>query len=109
VQQELIAEFHQTSIWLVVVTVDDNISKPNRTDFIDRDGSYVYFILIPEGNFENFQGELFVLTKDQEGNFTRLWNSEVRFVWLEQSLSQCCNKREHLIISLNLEYITVLS
>jgi hypothetical protein len=41
VQQELVEEFHRNSIWPVVVTVDGNISKHNKTDFIDRDGSYI--------------------------------------------------------------------
>jgi hypothetical protein len=31
VQQELIADIHQTAIWPVVVTVDGNISKLKRT------------------------------------------------------------------------------
>jgi hypothetical protein len=39
VQQELIAHFHRTSIWPVVVSVYGNISKPNKTDFVDRNGS----------------------------------------------------------------------
>jgi len=41
VQQELIAETHRSSIWPVVVTVDGNFSKTDKTDFIDRDGSYI--------------------------------------------------------------------
>jgi hypothetical protein len=41
VQQELIAETHRTAIWPVVVTVDVNISKTDKTHFIDRDGSYI--------------------------------------------------------------------
>ena len=41
VQQELISEIQQTPIWSVVVTGDGNISKPDETDFIDRDGSYI--------------------------------------------------------------------
>jgi len=39
VQQELVAEIHRTSIWPVFITVDGNISKPDKTDFMDRDGS----------------------------------------------------------------------
>ena len=50
VQRELIAEIHRTSLWPVVVTVGGNISKRDKTDFIDRDGSYI--ILTPDGNFE---------------------------------------------------------
>src|SRR5215475_13179339 len=57
VQQELIAEIHRTAIWPVVVTVDGNISKPNKTDFIDRDGSYI--ILIPDGNWKSLKDEIF--------------------------------------------------
>ena len=52
VQQELIAEIQRTSIWPVVVTVDGNISKPQNTDFVDRDGSYI--ILITGGNIDIF-------------------------------------------------------
>jgi len=50
VQQELIAEIHRNSIWPVVVTVDGNIRKPNETDCIDRNGSYI--ILIPDGDIK---------------------------------------------------------
>ena len=56
VQQELIAEIHRTSIWPVVVTVDGNISMPEKSDFIDRDGSYI--ILIPDGNLKSFKAEI---------------------------------------------------
>ena len=56
VQQELIARIHRTSIWPIVVTVDGNISLANKTDFIDRDGSYI--ILIPDGNIINFKVEI---------------------------------------------------
>ena len=77
VQQELIAEIHRTTIWPVVVTVDGNISKSNKTDFIDRDGSYV--ILIPDGNIESVKGEMEGLALDHN-KFTRFWNSEARFV-----------------------------
>jgi hypothetical protein len=77
VQKELIAEIHRTAIWPVVVTVDGNISKANKTDFIDRDGSYI--ILIPDGNFESVKGEMEGLAVDQN-KFTRFWNSEAWFV-----------------------------
>jgi len=77
VQQELIAEIHRTSIWPVVVTVDGNISKPDETDFIDRDGSYI--ILLPDGNFKRFLGEINGAFKDVT-MLKRLWNSEARFV-----------------------------
>ena len=78
VQQKLIAEVHQTAIWPVVVSVDGNISKPNKTDFIDRNGSYI--ILTPDGDFKSFQVEINGLVQEGEYNFTRLWNSESRFV-----------------------------
>ena len=78
VQQELIAEIHRTSIWPVVVNVDGNISKHNETDFNDRIGSYI--ILIPDGDFKRFQVEVNGLVQEGEYNFTRLWNSESRFV-----------------------------
>jgi hypothetical protein len=78
VQQELIAEIQQTFIWPVVVTVDGNITEPNKTDFIDRDGSYI--ILIPDGNIESFIAEILGLAGGREGKFTIFWNSESRFV-----------------------------
>ena len=78
VQQELIAQIHRTSIWPVVVTVDGNISKTNKTDFIDRDGSYI--ILIPDGSFKNFQVEINGLTKEGEYKIKRFWNTEARLV-----------------------------
>ena len=78
VQQKLIAEIQRTAIWPVVVTVDGNISKTNKTDFIDRDGSYI--ILTPDGNFKSFQVEINGLAQEGEYKFKRLWNSEARFV-----------------------------
>ena len=78
VQQELIAEIHYTSIWPVVVNVDDNISKPYLTDFIDRDGSFI--ILTPHGNIKYFHAEMLGLFLDRKSKFTRIWNSESRFV-----------------------------
>jgi hypothetical protein len=74
---ELIAEIQRTSIWLVVVTVDGNISKTEKTDFIDRDGSYI--ILIPDGNIKSFVPQFDGLVKGREDKFTSLWNSEARF------------------------------
>ena len=41
VLQELIAENHRTAIWPVIVTIDGNISKPNKTDIIERVASYI--------------------------------------------------------------------
>jgi hypothetical protein len=78
VQQELVATIHRTSIWPVVVTVGGNISKHNKTGFIDTDGSYI--ILIPDGNFKSFQVEINGLAQDGEYKSTRLRNSESRFV-----------------------------
>jgi len=47
VQQELIAEIHSTSTWPVIVTFTGNIIIPEKSDFIDRNGSYI--MLIPDG------------------------------------------------------------
>jgi hypothetical protein len=78
VQQELIAEIQRTSLWPVVVTVDGNITKPNKKDFMDRDGNYI--ILIPDGNIKSLKAEIVGLVKGRGNEFTRLWNSEARFV-----------------------------
>jgi hypothetical protein len=78
VQQELITEIQRTSIWPVVVTVDGNISITEKSDFIDRDGSYI--ILIPDGNIKSLWAEINGLGLDGEHKFTRIWNSEARFV-----------------------------
>jgi hypothetical protein len=78
VQQELIVEIHRTAIWHVVVTVDGNISKTTKIDFIDRDG--IYIILMPDWNLKSFKNEIKGLVEDQKHSFTRLWNSESRFV-----------------------------
>jgi len=75
VQQELIAEIQRISIWPVVVTVDGNISKPDQTNFIDRDGSYI--ILIPD--LDSFKAKIMGLAAGRY-KFTRFWNSEARFV-----------------------------
>jgi hypothetical protein len=77
VQHELAAEIHRTAIWPVVVTVDGNISLPEKKDFIDRDGSYI--ILIPVGTYESFAAEFNELVLGQ-GKFNSFWNSESRFV-----------------------------
>ena len=78
VQRELIAEIHRTAIWPVVVTVGGNIREANKAGFIDRDGSYI--ILIPDGNILSIDAELLGLIADRENKFTRIWNSEARFV-----------------------------
>jgi hypothetical protein len=77
VQQELIAEIHRTSIWPVVVTVDGNINIPKKSDFIDKDGSYI--MLIPDGNIKSFNAEIDGIVEESR-RYTRLWNSEARFV-----------------------------
>jgi len=55
VQQDLIAEIQRSSIWPAVVSVDGNISIPEETHFIDRDGSYI--ILIADGNITRIAAE----------------------------------------------------
>jgi hypothetical protein len=78
VLQELIVEIQRTAIWPVVVTVDGNISKTSKTDFIDRDGSYI--ILIQDGNLERFKAAILGLSVDGNDEFRILWNSENRIV-----------------------------
>jgi hypothetical protein len=78
VQQELIVEIHRTAIWPVVVTVDGNISKTTKTDFIVRDGSYI--ILIQDGNFSSFMDEFDGIAVGRNQFTRRFWNSESRFV-----------------------------
>ena len=56
VQQELIAEIHRTAIWPAVVNVDGNISIPEKSDFVDRNGSYI--ILIPDENIKTLSLKL---------------------------------------------------
>jgi hypothetical protein len=78
VQKELITEIYRTSIWPVVVSFDGNISLPDETGFIDRDGSYI--ILIPDGNIMYLQAEMSGLYFDRKKYLTKIWNSEARFV-----------------------------
>jgi len=78
VQLELIAEIHRTAIWPVVINVDGNISMPEISNFIDRDGSYI--ILLPDNNIWSVHAEIAGLIQDRKNEFTILWNSEVRFV-----------------------------
>jgi hypothetical protein len=78
VQQELIAEIHRTAIWPVVVRVDGNITLPSKTDFIDKDGSYI--ILTPGENIKSLQAEIIGLVLGREIKYTRIWNSEAQFV-----------------------------
>ena len=77
VQQELIAEIHRISVWPVLVAVGGNISLPETTDLIYRDGSYI--ILIPDGNYDSFLIEMYGLILGG-GKMKRFWNSESRFV-----------------------------
>ena len=70
VQQEPIAEIHHTCNWLVVVTVDGNISKPYGTDFIDRDGSF--FTLTPYGNIKYFHAEMLGLYLERKIKSSRI-------------------------------------
>jgi hypothetical protein len=77
VQQELIAEIHRHSICPVIVNADGNIRKPDDTEFIDKDGSYI--ILLPDGAIKKFVAQFFEIVK--EGTISkRLWNSGARFV-----------------------------
>jgi len=78
IQQEMIAEIHRFSVWPVVVNVDGNIKIPEKADFRDGDGSYI--ILIPDGNIKYLHAEILALSLDRKGKFTRIWNSEARFV-----------------------------
>ena len=78
VQRELIAEIHRTAIWPVILIVDGNTSNTDETDFIDRDGNYI--ILIPDGNIEYFHAKSLGLKQDRKNNFTKIWDSEARFV-----------------------------
>jgi hypothetical protein len=107
VQHELIAEIQRTSLWPAVVTVDGNISIPDETDIIDRDGSYI--ILIPDGNIVYLHAEMFGLYFDQNNRFTKFGILKLDLLWLEPMNSQCRKKRIYLIIYQSLEYITVLS
>jgi len=77
VQQELIAEIHRTAIWPVVVTVDGDISTPNKNDFTVIDGSYI--LLMEDGNIASLMAEIYRLAIYQI-KFRTLWNSETRFV-----------------------------
>jgi hypothetical protein len=79
VQQELVEQIHRTAVWPVVVTVtiDGEIRQPEKTDFIDRDGSHI--ILIPNEHIYNFMIELNALAQ-LATDFPRFWKSEARFV-----------------------------
>jgi hypothetical protein len=77
VQQELIAEIHRTASWPVVVTVYGNINISNKTNFINRDGSYIISLL--NVNIEIFKAEVNSLAQDGT-KFTLLWNYKTQFV-----------------------------
>ena len=96
IQQELIAEIHRSSIWPVVVAEDGNVKIPEKSYFVDRDGSYI--ILIPDGNIKSLKAEINGLAEEPFG-YTRLRNSEARFVVAganEFSMSQQMNIFNHL-------------
>ena len=78
VQQELIAEIHRNSNWPVVVTVDVKISVYKKSEFIDRDGSYITFT--PDGYIDSIDAEILGLMLGRKNEFTQIWNSESRFV-----------------------------
>ena len=78
VQQKLIAEIHRNSTWPVVVSVDGKTSRTEKSDYIDRDGSYI--ILTLDGNIKNIKAEILGLILDRKKEFKKLWNSETRFV-----------------------------
>ena len=96
VHHELTAEIHRSSNWTVVVTVDGNISIPEKTDFIDRDSSYI--ILIPDGNIKGLKAQINRLA-EQPGRYTRLWNSEARFVVAGTNELSKSQDRTYLIFS----------
>ena len=88
VQQELVAEIWRTSLSPVIVNVDGNISKPNETEYIDEDNSYI--ILIQDET-------MFFLVSEIRGlylytsKFPRFCISDVRYVVagaIEFSVSQ---------------------
>jgi len=64
------AQIYRTFTWPVVVTVGGNISMPEKSNFINRDGNYI--ILIPDGNIKSVKAEMKVLSSVK---FTRLCNS----------------------------------
>jgi len=106
VQQELIAEIHRTSIWPAVVTVDGRIIIPEKSEFIDRGGSYI--ILIPDGNIESINADILGLALDRKKEFNKSGILKLGLLMPEQMNSQCHNKRTYLIISHISEYITAL-
>ena len=73
----MIAEIQRNSIWSVVVTVDGNIGIHEESNFMDRDGNYI--ILMLDGNMKSLQAEINLLAFEGT-KFTRLWNSQYRFV-----------------------------
>jgi hypothetical protein len=98
VQQEM-PENHHTAIWPVVVTVDGNISKPDETDFVDRNGSY--------GSIMCFHAEILGLYLDRN-KFTSVWISEAWFVVVRANEFSMPQKRTCLNIYQYFEYITAL-
>jgi archaellum component FlaG (FlaF/FlaG flagellin family) len=52
----VIVEIQTASNWPIVVAVNGDINIPERTNVIDRDGSYI--ILLPDGNITNFRTQM---------------------------------------------------
>jgi hypothetical protein len=64
VQQELIAGIDRAFLWPVVVTVDGNISKPDKRDF--KPGDDCYIILILGGNIKGLNVEIIGLFEGRD-------------------------------------------
>jgi len=107
VQQELIADIQRTAIWPVVVNVDGKINIPEKSDFKDRDGSYI--ILIPHGNIDSLHAEISGLIVDRKKNSQSSGFPKFGLLLPEEMNSQRHNKQTYLIIYQNLEYLTALS
>jgi len=91
VQQELIAEIHRTSIWPVVDTDDGKIIMSEKSEFIDRDGSYI--ILIPDGNICSIYVEIAGLNGDRKKkNSHKSGILNFGLLLLEQMNSHCYKK-----------------
>jgi hypothetical protein len=77
VQEELIAGIHRAFMWPVVVTVDGNISKPNKRDF--KPGDDFYILLTIGGNIKGLNVGIIGLFEGRD-KFTYLWNIKPRFL-----------------------------
>ena len=58
------------------MTIDSKISITEKSNFIDRDGSYI--ILTSDGKFKSFKAEINGLA-EEPFRYKRLWNSDARF------------------------------